>query len=269
MQALAEAADLPADKVIASNLLPELFHCSGFALLKNVTAEGKLYHGRILDYGVNQRFQDHAVLVIQEPQGKVPFVNVGYAGFIGSVTGMNREQISVGEMGGGGVGMWAGIPMAFLVRMALEDARTLDQAVAVFKNNRRTCEYYYVIADGRGNSAVGMWAVPDKIETVRPGEAHPLLPTPVPDTVILSAGERYRMLAERVRAGHGKFTPESALRLMDGPVAMKSNLHDVLMIPADGVLYVANAGPNGEPAWQQKYYRFDIPKLMAERPPAK
>jgi hypothetical protein len=269
MKALAEAADLPADRVVACNLIPEMFHCSGFALLKKVTAEGKLLHGRVLDYGVDWRLQDHAVLIIQEPEGKAAFVNVSYAGFIGSVTGMNMEQISVGEMGGGGTGMWNGVPMALLVRKVLEEARTLDQAIGLFRAGPRTCEYYYVIADARADSAVGVWATPDKLELVRPGEAHALLPTPVPDTVILSAGSRYAKLCERVREGQGKFTAESALRLMDGPVAMGSNLHDALMVPADGVIYVANAAADGAPAWKQKYYRFDVRRLMAERPPAK
>lgn len=58
------------------------------------------------------KLQDHAVLMIVEPEGQLPFVNVSYAGFIGSVTGMNLEQLSTGEMGGGGVGQWDGIPMS-------------------------------------------------------------------------------------------------------------------------------------------------------------
>jgi len=267
MRALAEGAGLPVERVVGSNLIPELFHCSGFALLAKATADGRLYHGRILDYGVDQRLQDHAVLVIQEPDGKVPFANVSYAGFIGSVTGMNTEQISIGEMGGGGVGQWNGVPMSLLVRMVLEGTRSLDEAVAVFRDNPRTCEYYYVIADARADSAVGMRAVPEKVEIVRAGEAHPLLPAPVAQTVILSAGDRYRKLAELIGAGVGKFTPESAIRLMDAPVAMKSNLHDVLMIPAEGVVYVANAAADGAPAWKQRYYRFDVRRLMATRPP--
>jgi len=266
IRSLAEGAGLAADRVIACNLIPEMFHCSGFALLSKATADGRLYHGRILDYAVDQHLQDHAVLIIQEPDGKIPFVNVSYAGFIGSVTGMNVDGISIGEMGGGGVGMWNGIPMAFLMRMVLDGTRTLDEAVAVFKNNPRTCEYYYVIADARRDSAVGMWATPDKLEIVKPGQAHELLPTPVANTVILSAFERYANLVKRIGAGLGTLTPESAIRLMDAPVAMKSNLHNVLMIPADGVLYVANAASDGSPAWKQAYHRFDLRRLMAAKP---
>ena len=44
------------------------------------------------------------MLTVAEPEGKIPFVNVTYAGFIGSVTGMNAQQVSIGEMGGRGLG---------------------------------------------------------------------------------------------------------------------------------------------------------------------
>ncbi len=110
------------EDIIVANFIPEMFHCSGFALSGSATKDGTLYHGRILDYGCDWRLQDHAVLTIAEPEGKIPFVNVTYAGFIGSVTGMNAERVSIGEMGGRGLGHWAGVPMAFLVRMALEEA---------------------------------------------------------------------------------------------------------------------------------------------------
>jgi hypothetical protein len=269
MQALAEAAGMPPGKLIGCNLIPEMFHCSGFALLKDATAERKLYHGRVLDYAVDLRLQEHAVLIIQEPDGGAPFVNVGYAGFIGSVTGMNLHQVSIGEMGGGGQGRWNGVPMSFLVRKVLQEAKTLEEALAVFQDNPRTCEYYYVIADAKSDSAVGVRAVPEAVEVIKAGEAHPLLPTPLPNTVIMSAGKRYVELVNRIKTDWGRFTQPSAIRLMDAPVAMKHNLHDVLMVPADGMIYVANAAADGSPAWQQKYYRFDIRRLLSTRPSEK
>ena len=268
MRALAQGAAQPYWKIHAANLIPELFHCSGFALLSAATAKRKLLHGRVLDYGVGMGLQDTAVLIIQQPDGRIPFVNVSYAGFIGSVTGMNLRQISIGEMGGRGVGRWKGVPMSFLVRMALEQATTLDQAVATFKSNPRTCEYFYVIADGRADSAVGVKATPERVELVHPGRKHPLLPNPVKNTVILSAGRRYEHLAGLVARGYGRFTQASAIRLMDAPVAMKSNLHNALMVPADGVIWVANADSGGQPAWKQTYHRFDIRRLIKTRPGA-
>lgn len=271
LEGLADGVGLPLEDIMLANFIPELFHCSGFALLNEKTADGTLLHGRVLDYGVDWKLQDHAIVMIAEPEGKIPFVNVTYAGFIGSVSGMNRQQVSVGEMGGRGLGKWNGTPMAFLVRRVLEEARTLDEAIAIFRDSKRTCEYYYVVADAKANNAVGMEASADKFFTVKPGEAHAQLPTPVPNAVLLSAGDRYKCLCELVQKVHdnkGKFTIDQAIHLMDKPVAMTSNLHNVLFAGGLGKLWVANAGPNAEPAWTQKYREYDFARLLTQQTPS-
>ncbi|HUY92376.1 MAG TPA: C45 family peptidase [Pirellulales bacterium] len=262
MQGLAAGAECEAEDVIVANFIPELFHCSGFALMNSATKDGTLYHGRILDYSTDWKLQEHAVLIVAEPEGRIPFANVTYAGFIGSVTGMNAEHVSVGEMGGRGLGHWDGTPMAFLVRRVLEEARSLEEAVAVFRDSKRTCEYYYVVADGDDNQAVGLAAHWNSFEIVKPGEAHPRLPEPTDDTVLLSAGDRYKELARRVREGRGTFDADSARRLMDCPVAMKSNLHSVLFEPRSTKLWIANASSDGLPAATQKYFEFQLSELL-------
>lgn len=266
MAGLAAGSGMSLTDIMAGNFLPELFHCSGFAVMNSATQDGTLYHGRVLDYAIDWKLQEHAVLVVAEPDGGIPFVNVTYAGFVGSVTGMNARHVSIGEMGGGGLGHWQGIPMAFLVREALETAPDLDAAIAVFRDNPRTCQYFYVIADGNTNRAVGMEASWDTFALIKPGEVHERLPKPVPDAVLLSAGGRYEELVRRTLATHGKFESESALRLMDCPVAMKSNLHNALFAPKSTKLWVANASPDKKPAAEQKYHAFQLSELLTRKP---
>lgn len=269
MEGLAAGSGLKLLDVQTGNFIPEMFHCSGFAVMNSATKDGTLYHGRVLDYAVDWGLQDHAVLIVAEPEGSIPFVNVTYAGFIGSVTGMNARHVSIGEMGGGGTGHWDGVPMALLVREVLERGTDLDAAIAVFRDSPRTCQYFYVIADGKTNRAVGMEASWDKFSLVKPGEAHPLLPSPVDDAVLLSAGNRYHELVRRAKAGHGKFDAETARKLMDCPVAMKSNLHDVLFEPKSTRFWVANASHDKQPAADQKYYAFQLTELLKRVPDSK
>ena len=265
--ALAEALGIDAELAQTINVFPELFHCSGFALFGKATQDGKLYHGRVLDYMTTIGLQDSATTFIVAIDGKIPFANVGYGGFIGSVSGMNSQAISVGEMGGRGEGKWDGAPMATLMRRALEECSTLDEVLALWKNSPRTCEYYYVFADGKTNRAVGVAATPEAIEFVRPGESHKLLGEGIPDAVVLSAGERLAKLRERVQESYGKVDVAAAQGLMCRPVAMESNLHNVLFVPADGVLYVANASHN-QPAAERPYVKLDLKQLLGEMTPA-
>lgn len=266
MRGLSEGSGVPYDDVVAANFIPELFHCSGFALSGSATKDGTLYHGRILDYGCDWRLQEHAVLTIAEPDGLIPFVNVTYAGFIGSVTGMNARHVAIGEMGGRGLGQWNGTPMALLVRMVLEEADTLDEAIAIFRDTPRTCEYYYVISDGKTGDAVGMEGSAKAFGVIKMGAAHPKLPTAVKDAVLLSAGDRYTELVRRVEANLGRFDAESARRLMDRPVAMKSNLHSVLFEPKSTRMWVANASKEGEPAVTQPFAAFQLSELLKHTP---
>jgi len=263
MKGLARGAGVPEERVFLANTFPALFHCSGFAVSGKATKDGKLYHGRVLDYMTRIGLQRTAVVIITRRQGAIPFANVGYAGFIGSVSGMNARRVAIGEMGGGGQGDWDGCPMALLVRGALENAENLNAAKRIFADSARTCAYYYVFSDGKDRSACGVEAYPDRIDFVAPGESHEQLPTPVEDCVLLSAGNRYVELVSRVKADFGQIGREKALALMRRPVAMGSNLHNVLFVPEDLVFLVANASSYG-PACDEPYATYDLGALLAE-----
>ena len=263
---LAAGAGVKPEEARVANFIPEMFHCSGFAIMNSATKDGTLYHGRVLDYAIDWGLQDHAVVIVCEPEGAIPFVNVSYAGFVGCVTGMNAEHVSIGEMGGGGLGHWNGMPMAFLVRDALERGHTIDDVLRIYRETPRTCQYFYVVADAKTNRAVGMEASWDVMTVIEPGQSDPRLSRPVKDCALLSAGDRYQELVNRVEKGHGTFTPESALRLMDMGVAMKSNLHNVLFEPKSTKFWVSNATSDQKPAAEQPYHSFQLSELLKRKP---
>lgn len=261
MDALASAAGLPREEVRIANFFPELFHCSGFAVFGKATVGGKLYHGRILDYLRGMGLEQNATVIVFQPDQGNAWVNVGYAGFVGSVTAMNEKHIAIGEMGGRGEGNWDGKPMAQLVREVMEKASTLEEAVAIMRRGPRTCEYYYVISDAKSNRAVGIAATPEKFETIWPGDSHPLLPHGTPDTVLMSAGDRYEELAQRVKAGYGKFDAQGARDLMKRPVCMTSNIHSALFEPGTLDFWVANADAEN-PAAHTRYTHYNLGELL-------
>ncbi|HET6248893.1 MAG TPA: C45 family peptidase [Tepidisphaeraceae bacterium] len=259
--AIAKAAGMNPQEARLANFFPELFHCSGFALMGKATADGHIYHGRVLDYLKGVGLEQNAVTIVHQPDYGHAWINISYAGFVGSVTAMNDQGISIGEMGGGGYGNWDGKPMAHLVREVMEKASTLDEAVKIMRDSPRTCQYYYVIADGKTHDAVGVSANPKEFVTIKPGEFHPLLPRPEPDTVLLSAGKRYETLTARVKENYGHFDAESARKLMDPPVCMNSNIQSVLFEPDTLDLWVANA--DGEHvASLTRYTHYNLRELL-------
>jgi hypothetical protein len=199
--------------------------------------------------------------MVMQPDGANAWVNLGYAGFLGTVTAMNEKHISIGEMGGRGEGNWDGKPMAQLMREVMEKADTIDEAIEIMRKGPRTCEYYYVISDGNTKRAAGIAATPDKFGVISAGESHPQLPHPIKDTVLMSAGSRYEELARRVQEGYGKFDATSARELMTRPVCMNSNIHSVLFAPDTLDFWVANADSKNV-ASHTRYTHYNLAELL-------
>ena len=203
MRGIADGAGVDVQDVDRRQLHSRAVSLLGFRAGGSATKDGTLYHGRILDYGCDWRLQEHAVLTVAEPRGKIPFVNVTYAGFVGSVTGMNAERVSIGEMGGRGMGHWDGVPMAFLVRMVLEEANTprprhrdLPRSSANLRILLRDCRRQ----DRQGGRHGGLAGTPSASSPW--ARAIPGCLMPIKDAVVLSAGDRYKELVEASREGH-------------------------------------------------------------------
>jgi len=265
MDALAQAAGLEKEEVRLANFFPELFHCSGFALFGEATEGGRMFHGRILDYLKGVGLEQNAVVMVFQPEKGNAWVNIGYAGFVGSVTAMNEKHVAIGEMGGRGEGHWDGKPMAQLMREVMERANTIDEALDIMRRGPRTCEYYYVISDAKTKRAAGIAATPDKFETIWPGQAHPQLPHAIKDAVLMSAGDRYEKLVERVKAKYGHIDSSAARELMTRPVCMKSNIHSVLFEPDTLDFWVANADGKNV-ASHTRYTRYNLGELLKGPP---
>jgi hypothetical protein len=187
MQGLAEGAEIPIEKIVALNLFPEMFHCSGITVFGNASKNGELYHARVLDYSVGKNLQSTAVLQVVEPAKGIAYLNVSYAGFIGSITGMNCEKIAIGEIGGLGYGSWQGMPMAFLLREILENASSIEEVKSILQASPRTCEYYYIFSDGKTNENIGVYATKNQLCYIEPSKTYALIaPSPLQENPTLN-----------------------------------------------------------------------------------
>ncbi|MBJ7449493.1 MAG: hypothetical protein JHC93_03930 [Parachlamydiales bacterium] len=170
MHGVADGAGIDFQQILLLNVFPEMYHCLGLTTPANLSKDSHLYHVRVLEYRMGNGLQKTATLMVVKPSAGNGYVNVSYAGFIGSITGMNAQKIAIGEIGGQGYGNWNGIPMSFLMRMVLQYSNTLDEAKTYLKNSKRTCEYWYVISDGKTDDATGIYATASQINFVAPGE---------------------------------------------------------------------------------------------------
>jgi len=259
-RAMAAAANIPERDALCANFFPELFHCSGVAVRGAATADGRVIHARVLDYMRDIGLQRYAVLQVFVPQEGFPWLSVGFAGFLGTVTAMNAQGLAIGEMGGKGEGDWDGMPMTFLLRDLAERAATVEQALARLRQTPRTCEYYYVLSDAT-RAMAGVYATPSVFEVLQPGGQDPRLAAVPRDTVMISGGGRAKTLSERLHADFGKITPEGMTEIIKRTVAMRSNLHNAVFMPETLEVWFADAGRK-TPACDEPYTRVNLKAIL-------
>lgn len=124
--------------------------CSNFAVWGRWTQDGRLLHGRNLDWSIKGDAQDDAAVLIWRPRGGHPFMMVGWAGGVGSVSGMNAKGLTLGEMTlPSGDATFDGLPLFLQMRMMLETCSTLEEAVKFFENAPRTTGWNFILGDAK------------------------------------------------------------------------------------------------------------------------
>lgn len=289
MRGLADGSEQPFDTVLLLNLFPEMFHCSAVTVKGDASLNRELFHVRVLDYAQGNGIQNTAVITAVEPDDGIPFINITYAGFVGSVTGMNLEKIAIGEIGGKGYGHWNGMPMAFLLRTILQHTSTLDEIKEILKNTSRTCEYFYVFSDGKTDDSLGCYATPSVLEFFEPGESYTKFPpvqnsfeAPIKlperettdreetvydqpkDILMISRGDHYEILKERLMANYGRISLVDLQEAIKQPIAHVNNLHNAIFAPKTLDVWISQAGRSNEPACDQPYHHLNLTTLIGK-----
>ncbi len=258
--ALAEASGLSRRDVRYTNFFPEMFHCSGFAVRGSATKDGRVLHARVLDYMKDIYLQNQATVTVFMPEGCHSWLSLGYAGFVGTVTAMNDQGLSMGEIGGRGEGDWDGMPMNFLMREVMEKAANVAQALDIIRKTPRTCIYYYVLSD-KDRNMVALECTSKNVRVLEPGQQDEELPFVPEDTVLVSGKGRVEHLSKRLKENHGKIDVSTMIDIIKRPVAMSSNLHNAVFSPETLEMWFSDAGKHS-PACNMPYHHCSLTELI-------
>ena len=261
LDAMSVAAGLTTAQGREIGFFPELFHCSGIAARGKATVGGQVVHARVLDYMRDIGLQTAAQVQVFIPDGYLPWISVGFAGFNGTVTAMNAAGLAMGEMGGRGEGNWDGLPMSYLMRRIMEECRTVAEAKQLIAQTPLTCEYYYVLSDKSGDMMAVETRAGETPTFLSAGEKHPLLKEAFEDIAWITAPSRQPALCERLHQYYGKIDAETMKEIIKRPVSMASNLHDAIFLPQSLDLHFAYADAK-QPACNCTYYQLNLNDLL-------
>jgi len=301
MEGLAKGSGVALETLQLLHAIPSRHHCTGSAALPAVTKDHKLYHTRSLDFpldiGKTVRPQTNSLLLVSIPDKGIAHAIVGWAGFLGCVTGMNMEGVSIGEMGSRSSDeSFDGMPMIFLVREALRTARNLDEAKQAWVKHPRTCGFNFIVCDPKSacaiecnRSRVVFFSPGDKREDRAPHHAIPGVVRRCNHFVdpYLASTQRklydprlggaapsfgaYSLQGRVLQENRGTIDLDTMISILRAYPPFVPCLHQAVMIPTDRVLWISQAvdpaqhKPAG--AQNQAFYRYDLRAFVGGKAP--
>lgn len=118
---------------------------------------GNLILGRTLSFDLGHDFEADRILFFYRPDGKYPFVSVGWPGLVGVVTGINARGLFVAvEAARTDDPLEEGSPLPLVLRQVLEEADTLEHAVEIIRGANLRSSGIVLIGDGVQRKAAVM-----------------------------------------------------------------------------------------------------------------
>ena len=123
--------------------------CNAFSVFGPAVEGGGHFLGRDFMFPTAGVFQDTACLIVQNPDGKQPFVSMTAPGMIGCAAGMNIRGLGVGvdmSPSGNCDPSRPGFNSLLLARHSIENGRNCDEAVDIMEEAQRGVSWDYVLA---------------------------------------------------------------------------------------------------------------------------
>jgi len=142
-----------------------LVGCSSFAAWGEKSEDGNLILGRNFDFYVNDAFAENKIVAFINPKDGYPFMTVTWPGMVGTVSGMNKEGLTVTiNAGKSKIPMIAKTPISILTREILQHAQNIDEAIAIAKKRQLFVSESIMVGSAYDNKAVLIEVSPEKMD---------------------------------------------------------------------------------------------------------
>eukprot|EP00054_Salpingoeca_dolichothecata_P003339 m.26484 g.26484 ORF g.26484 m.26484 type:complete len:436 (-) comp13773_c0_seq2:137-1444(-) len=285
MRGLSDSAGVSFKKIQRIHMIGELTKgdCSMFGAwgdaLKNTNG---LLQLRALDWDTDGPFQNFPQITVYHPTPGTnnghAFANIGWTGWIGSITGMSSTQMAISEIGVAfpdstfGRESRFGIPFTFLLRDILQFDESLSQAQERITNAARTCDLILGVGDGKAKMFSGVQYSYSVANFFNDQNNEPIAPWHPRINDIVYYGMDWlcpgysEVLAAQLTKYRGDLTPQNAINVT--AITQTGDLHIALYDLTEMVLYTANArrdgASGGEFAYQRSFVQIDMDPVFKE-----
>jgi len=302
MKGIADGAGVDFKKVVYTNVFLDVVsaawvnalpQCSNFAMFPEITKDSNVIHGRNLDWSKDENLSKANTVFIYTPKDGVPHISMSWPSMAGTLTGMNSEQITMGEMTSvSSEATLDAMPIMIQLRMLLEKSKNLDDAFNILADNPRTTGYNVLVTDGKAGSGFIAEMTADNIMRIDPVDGflvhtnHFVLPKMIEGQkkyiYLYMKGKkddsfyRYERLTQLIQGHAGEVTAQDAIEFlgdkmdpvvgevtgdMSNTVCRENTLQSTVMLPQSGEMYISMSGP---PAPDGTYAKIKL--IPGEKP---
>ena len=292
IQGLADASGVNVKDIRRVHMIGELTqgHCSMYGAWGAATKSGATLQLRALDWDIDGPFQDYPQVTVyhgsaEDADSGHSFANVGWTGWVGSISGMSSKQMAISEIGVSfpdksfGKTSRVGIPFVFLLRDILQFDDTLEDSISRITNADRTCDLILGVGDGKpqqNSSSAPFRGIQYSHSVANFFDDTNMLPhndtwhARIPEMVYYGMDwlcPGYSVVLHRqLKSLHGELSPASTIKDVV-PIVQTGDLHVVISDLTNLKLYVANAKGSAESgptkAYDRQFVGLDMKEVFA------
>ena len=146
-----------------------LVGCTSFGTWGSMSADSTMIIGRNFDFWVGDKFSEDKIVAFFNPKKGHKFMTVTWGGFVGAVSGMNDQGVTV-TINAAKTALPTGsaTPVSIVTREILQYAKNIKEAIAIAKSRKMFVSESFLVAAAADNKAVIIEKTPDSLDVYDP-----------------------------------------------------------------------------------------------------
>ena len=146
-----------------------LVGCTSFGTWGSMSADSTMIIGRNFDFYVGDKFAEDKIVAFFNPTKGHKFMTVTWGGFVGAVSGMNDQGLSV-TINAAKTALPTGsaTPVSIVTREILQYAKNIPEAIAIAKSRKMFVSESFLVASAADNKAIIIEKTPDSLDVYDP-----------------------------------------------------------------------------------------------------
>jgi uncharacterized protein YbgA (DUF1722 family) len=148
-----------------------LVGCTSFGTWGDQSADSTMIIGRNFDFYVGDKFAEDKIVAFFKPSSGHKFMTVTWGGFIGAVSGMNDQGLTVTiNAAKTNIPSGSATPVSLVAREILQYAQNIKEAVAIANKRKMFVAESFLIGSAQDNKAVLIEKTPTALDVYDPNK---------------------------------------------------------------------------------------------------